>query len=383
MIEVVIVQYRLFHYRIRLFEMLRTRLHERGVELKLVVGQASPSEVTRKDEGQLDWSLKVRNRFWSVGSRDLLWQPLPRATRSAALRIVIQENRILSNYWLQLRRLFGGPQLAFWGHGRNYQSTAPGGLRERWKAWWLTRVDWWFGYTDDTRRHLESKGFDSARITVLNNAIDGTSFARDLEAVTPEQLVTARAELGIAEQAQVAIYCGSIYAEKRIDTLLASADLLRQRLPDFHLLVVGEGPLGLSVRNAAKTRPWLHALGIRTGSDKALAYRLASVMLNPGLVGLHVVDAFVARTPLVTQASALHSPEYVYLVDGANGRVVHDDTVESYAQAVAEIFAQPGVLAAMQARCAQDALKYTLDAMADNFAAGVVACLRRAGHVIP
>lgn len=382
MIEVVVVQYRLFHYRMRLFEMLRSRLRERGVELRLIVGQASPSEVARKDEGELDWSLKVRNRFWRIGGRDLLWQPLPRATRSTALRIVIQENRILSNYWLQLRRCFGGPQLAFWGHGRNYQSTSPSGLRERWKAWWLMHVDWWFGYTEDTRRYLESHGFDSTRITVLNNAIDGSSFARDLDALTPEQVAAARAELDITEQTQVAIYCGSIYPEKRIDMLLASADLLRQRLPDFHLLVVGDGPLGQSVRDAARTRPWLHALGIRTGAEKALAYRLASVMLNPGLVGLHVVDAFVARTPLVTQASALHSPEYVYLVDGTNGRVVHDDTVESYVQVVTEIFTQPGLLPSMQARCGQDAQTYTLDAMADNFAAGVVACLRRAGHVI-
>ena len=126
----------------------------------------------------------------------------------------------------------------------------------------------------------------------------------------------------------------------------------------------------------------VQALGSTLGMAKGQALEQRVRDIHPGC-RVHVVDAFVARTPLVTQASALHSPEYVYLVDGANGRVVHDDTVESYAQAVAEIFAQPGVLAAMQARCAQDALKYTLDAMADNFAAGVVACLRRAGHVIP
>lgn len=210
MIEVVIFQYRLLHYRVRLFELMRARLHEKGVELKLVVGQPSQSELARNDEGKLDWALKVRNWFWRVRGKDLLWQPLPRCTRRAVLRIVIQENRILSNYGLQLRRLFGGPQLAFWGHGRNYQSTAPDGLRERWKTWWLTRVDWWFGYTEDTRRYLESRGFDPARVTVLNNAIDGSGFARNLNAVTLEQLAAARAELGIGEPAQVAIYCGSI-----------------------------------------------------------------------------------------------------------------------------------------------------------------------------
>lgn len=383
MVDVVIVQFRLLHYRVRLFELLRARLRERGINLRLIVGQPSKTELARKDEGHLDWALKVHNLFWRVGGKDILWQPLPPSTRQAALRIVIQENRILSNYWLQLRRLAGGPQLAFWGHGRNYQSTAPNGLRERWKTWWLTRVDWWFGYTEGTRRYVQSHGFDPSRVTVLNNAIDDSGFGRDLAGISRGQLQKARQELGIREDAQVAIYCGSIYAEKRIDVVLASAEMLRRMLPDFQLLLVGDGPEAPAMREAARTRPWLHALGIRKGSEKALAYRMASVMLNPGLVGLHVVDAFVAKTPLVTQASALHSPEYDYLVDGANGRVVHDDSVQSYAEAVAELFTRADLLQAMQERCAVDAQRYTLDAMAVNFADGIVACLNRAGYSLP
>lgn len=379
MIKVAIVQYRLLHYRMRLFELMREHLRSAGIELQLVHGQASKIERLRNDEGQLDWAIPVRNLFLRVVGKDLVWQPMPAASSAAALVVVMQENRILSNYWLQLRRALGGPRLAFWGHGRNYQSTAPDGIRERWKTWWLRRVDWWFAYTDGSRRYVVQHGFPSDRITTLDNAIDGSGFERDLLAIGPEAILQASAGLGIVAGSQVAIYCGSIYAEKRIDVLLASADLLRQRLLDFHLLVLGDGPESGLMKAAAATRPWLHMLGPRKGRDKALYYRLAQVMLNPGLVGLHIVDAFVAQTPLVTQMSALHSPEYDYLVDGKNGRVVAEDDVQAYADAVAKIFITPGMLTAMRAQCASDAKRYTLENMAANFADGIIACLVRDG----
>jgi len=379
MIKVAIVQYRLLHYRLQLFELLRSRLNSAGVELQLIHGQASMTERSRNDEGKLAWAIPVRNLFLRLNGKDLVWQPLPAAASDAALVVVMQENRLLSNYWLQLRRALGGPRMAFWGHGRNYQSTAPSGLRESWKTWWLRRVDWWFAYTDGSRRYVVRHGFPDDRITTLNNAIDGSGFERDLLSITPEDVERAAADLGIDAGSQVAIYCGSIYAEKRIGVLLESADLLRQQLPDFHLLVVGEGPQSGLMKTAAVTRPWLHMLGPRKGRDKALFYKLAQVMLNPGLVGLHVVDAFVAQTPLVTQMSALHSPEYDYLVDGKNGRAVADDSAQAYADAVARIFVTPGELAAMRAQCAADAKNYTLENMAANFADGIVACLVRDG----
>ena len=306
---------------------------------------------------------------------------VPQALRRADLIVLMQENRILSNYWVWLTSWRCPGLLAFWGHGRNFQSAAPWGWRERWKAWWLLRADWWFTYTQGTRRYIAGQGFDIERITSLDNAVDDSGFLRDLSSVTDAQLEAARGNLGIGAGAQVAIFCGSLYPEKRIALLLASADLLHARLPDFHLLVLGDGPDAGLVKAALPDRPWLHWLGQRRAPEKALYYRCASVMLNPGAVGLHVVDAFIAQTPLVTQASAAHGPEYDYLVDGENGLSVAADSAASYAEAVATIFTQPGLLATMRAHCARDAGRYTLERMVQNFADGIVACLDRHGRL--
>ena len=184
--KVAILQHRLLHYRVDFFQRLHDELARHGVELMLVHGQASAAEAVRKDEGHLPWATQVRNRFLGVAGKDLIWQPLPRSARDADLCVMIQENRVLSNYPLILRRRLAGagaPPLAFWGHGRNFQTTAPSGWRERWKSLMLRQVDWWFAYTSMTVDHLRASGFAADRISNLNNAIDVSAFRRQIEAV--------------------------------------------------------------------------------------------------------------------------------------------------------------------------------------------------------
>ncbi len=378
---VIIVQYRLLHYRVELFERLRAACSERAIKLELVVGQATRRERARADEGEISWARKVTNKVWEVGGRDWLWQPIPCDISKVGLVVVMQESRLLSNYLLILRRVFGSKvAVAYWGHGRNFQSDNPNGWRERWKRWMILPVDWWFAYTKSSAAIVREAGFPSDRITCLNNTINGSGFMADLASITTDELTATRNALGINETSRVAIYCGSIYAEKRIALLLEAADLLRIRLADFHLIVVGDGPEAPRVAAATASRPWLHFQGLRKGREKALNYRLASVMLNPGLVGLHIVDAFAAGTPLITQLSAMHSPEYDYLIDGVNGLSVTDDSAQSYADAVASVFTQPGLLESMKAQCIEDARYYTLESMVQNFASGIAACLARNGN---
>ena len=39
---------------------------------------------------------------------------------------------------------------------------------------------------------------------------------------------------------------------------------------------------------------------MKKGREKAAWFKLASVVLNPGLVGLHILDSFWAGVPMVT-----------------------------------------------------------------------------------
>jgi glycosyltransferase involved in cell wall biosynthesis len=380
---VVIFQYRLLHYRLVLFELLRRHLQDFGIELILVHGQASQRELARKDEGELPWAHRVANTFLSIGGKDILWQPLPAAARGADLYITMQENRILSNYPLLLKRRLGGPLVAYWGHGRNLQSTAPSGLRERWKRWIIGAVDWWFAYTDLTVSYLQECGFPLDRVTNLENAIDVQGFRRDLESVNEAECAVARERLGIPLGARIGLFCGSLYPEKRLDLLLSSADRIKAAVPEFHLVVIGDGPSAAEIKAAEAVYPWIHWVGVKKGHEKAVLFRMAHVQMNPGLVGLHVLDAFSAGLPMVTTSTAMHSPEIAYLRNGDNGVIVEGDMAERYADAITDLLTQEQKRAAMSDRCLQAAARYTVENMARRFADGIIQCLQVNGRSVP
>lgn len=375
MIDVVLFQYRLLHYRMALYDGLRNACRERGINLHLVCGQASRREQTKRDEGTLPWAEMVCNRFWEVGSRDIVWQPYPSHLRSAALVIVMQENRILSNYPLLLSRLFCKRKVAYWGHGVNFQSGTPNGLREQWKRLMLTRVDWWFAYTQMTKSIVKERGYPDDRITVLDNAIDNNSFRSELASITDVDLRQIKRELQLPENGSIGLFCGSLYVDKRLDLMIAAADRIRQKIPDFVLIVVGDGPDADKLHTATRTRPWLHCVGVKKGRDKAAYFRLASVIFNPGAVGLHVLDAFCAGIPMATTRDARHGPEIAYLFHGVNG-INTDGTVEAYADAVIALLEDQNYYRDIGEAALRSADHYTLDNMVKQFADGIEQCLR-------
>ncbi len=350
-------------------------LSEKGIDLILAYGQASPTEKLRKDEGYLDWAERCDNRFFHFLGKDLLWQSLGKLGKNADLIVVMQENRILSNYPLLLKRLLGGPKVAYWGHGKNYQSTAPRGLREKWKALMLKQVDWWFAYTETAADYVEKNGYPLAKITNLNNAIDVSGFQRDLSSVNETTISTAMREFGFVENCKVGLYCGSLYPEKRVDLLLAAADLIRAEIPDFQMLIVGDGPTAHEVKEASRSRPWMHCLGVRKGVEKALYFRMADVLLNPGAVGLHVLDAFAAGVPMITTRNALHGPEVSYLKNGYNGVITDEDDPVAYSAPVIEILRNKNLHKTLKSNCLQDAQRYTVENMARCFSEGIEKCL--------
>jgi len=374
--KVCIVQHRLLHYRTELFERLRASCTDAGIELMLVHGQPTAIEAIRKDTGQLEWATQVHNRSCRIGGKDILWQPLPRSVADCDLVVLMQESRLLSNYpWL-----FGlGPsrtRVAFWGHGRNFQSETPEGWRERWKRRTLCAVDWWFAYTQLSGDIVIDAGFPAERVTVLNNAIDNGAFLADLASVTDAKVTELRASIGAAADAPIGLYCGSLYPDKRLDLLIAACRQIVASLPSFKLVIIGDGPSRVILESAASSSPWLHWIGVQRGQDKAGWFRAAQLYLSPGAVGLHVLDSFVAGTPMVTTIDALHGPEIAYLRDGINGLVTAGDAA-SYAQAVLSLLHEPERFALIQKQARASASQYTLEQMVQRFCEGIQACLRQ------
>ena len=130
--RVVIVQRRLPHYRVPLFERMRQRAQERGLQLELVHGDPTAEEATKRDSGSIAWAHHAHHAAtpWTAACAGRIPPPGP---DGADLAIVTPENRLLWNLWLQFgpgRRRVG--RVGLWGHGANFQGDA-GSLRERFK----------------------------------------------------------------------------------------------------------------------------------------------------------------------------------------------------------------------------------------------------------
>ncbi|WP_343622035.1 glycosyltransferase family 4 protein [Roseateles puraquae] len=366
--RVLVVQRRLTHYRVPFFELLRRDLRDAGLELCLAHGEPTAQEATKRDSGELSWAVRLPTRYFLDGR--ICWQPFGHLARDAAVTVITAENKMLCNLGEQF--LARNRRVLLWGHGANLQGNRDS-LRERFKARVALRADWWLAYTDMSRDLVRALGFPSDRITVLQNAVDTAELSAQFQAVTPQAQQRLRAELGLTE-GPVGLYVGSLYTEKRIEFLLEAARALRQRVPGFQLLIIGGGPQQHLVDAAAQGAAWIKVLGIRKGADKALAASLADVMLNPGLVGLNILDSFVGGTPMITTDCGLHSPEIAYLASGRNG-VMTADSLDAFVQASAALLQDRSAREAMRAACLADGARYTIEQMSRHFTQGVVAAL--------
>lgn len=362
---VTIVQRRLTHYRVPLFEQMRALLAQSGISLRVLIGEAQSGEAQKNDEGILDWAEKMPTRYLLSGR--LCWQPVRRMTAGSDLTIITQENALLANHSFLLRPPSG--KLAFWGHGANFQSTNRNSLSERYKRWTTRQVNWWFAYTSLSVDLVASAGFDPARITCLNNAIDTTALVSGRGSVTQAETNKLRAELGLPENGFTGVFIGSLYTHKRLDMLIAAGELIQKHHPEFSLVIIGTGPQESYIRAQAETRPWLFPVGPKQGSEKALYLSLGSVMLNPGLVGLNILDSFAYGLPMITTDCGLHSPEIAYLDEDVG--LMTQDTKEDFAAACIALADNPAKLNSLKGACMQRASTFTIEAMAERFVDGI------------
>lgn len=359
-------------YRVRFFEELQQALREDGVDLDIVYGNPDRAYQLRGDTRSLRDGIFRRNHILDLGGRRLIWQPVLRRARDYDLVILEQASSLLVNYpLLVMQRLGKFPHVALWGHGGNLQSKAPNGPLEKFKRLYSRLPHWWFAYTDGSARRVTKMGFDPARVTVVQNAIDTSTLRDQVAAVPSGDLSRFRLSTGSTE-GDTALFIGSLYPEKRLDFLFEAAALVRERRPAFKLLVAGDGPDRQKVERGAASAEHLEYLGRLDGEARAVALRAADCVLMPGLVGLGILDAFAAEAPMITTAHNIHSPEIEYLLPGENGIIVSEaGNPARYAEAVVDLLTDRTLSTRLQKGCRRAAMKYTNAKMVNNFRAGV------------
>jgi len=371
--RLVIVQPVMKGYRVPFFHALDERLTAAGVELEVVYGRPWATEVLRGDNVDLPPPLGRRVDSRMLGGK-LLWIPVPRPLLHADGIVVEHANKNLINYPLALAQSLGIRRVAYWGHGRDRQGDAAS-RGERFKRRSLHWADWWFAYTEGAADYVGGQGFDSRRITAVGNAVDTRELREQVGAVTSDEKAQRLQALGLDAAAPLLVYCGSLYANKRLDLMLPALLAARERLPSLQFVAIGGGPLADEMRAFAAAHAWARYVGPKFGRDKAALLASSWAWLNPGLVGLGILDAFSAGLPLITTDLPIHSPEIEYLEPGRNGLVV-EPTVTALAAALVALLEDPQRLALLRQGAQASAERHSIDTMADNFSRGVLQWLK-------
>ena len=306
--------------------------------------------------------------------------PVRRVTRMhlkdalSETKLVVAEQalRHVDTHALLACQVLGGTPVALWGHGRTL--VKPVSPLSRWALRRMTnRACWFFAYTESARDAVARGGFPRERVTVVQNAIDTERLVRRFDAVTDDEIARTRRDLDLPARG-VCIFVGTLSRSKRIEFLVTASDLIAKRVPQFALVVAGDGPERGLVEDAAGRYEWLRYVGAADGRCKALLGHLAELMIVPGRVGLVAVDSFALRTPIVTTCWPFHGPEFEYLEHGRNA-IVTDDRIDAFAEGVESALRDEELLGRMTGACEADARVYTLEAMVRNFSYGVLRAL--------
>ncbi len=364
--RVVILQKSMPQYREAFFTLLKERLAAENISLELVYGNMDEG---RKDRGSINWATFKKNKYYKFGPLKLIWQPCLAEIRSADLVIVEQADKLLINYLLFLRNMFGKQRFAFWGSGRHMQSMKYG-PRNLFKRIFLNRCDWWFAYTAGSKAFLIKNGYPADKITVVQNAVDTRQMVHEYNDIKEEELNSMRNRYGLQEGEKLLIYCGALYKKKRLDLLIETADRLVAAGHKLKLAIVGGGADEEIIRNAVLTRPYIIFSGPLFGREKAMIFKLSCLFLIPGAIGLAVLDSFAFETPIVTTNYKYHGVEFEYLVDGLNG-VVTDNDLISYVEGISDLLNDKDKLDRITLNCRSEIEKYSNENMVHNFAEGI------------
>jgi colanic acid biosynthesis glycosyl transferase WcaI len=103
---------------------------------------------------------------------------------------------------------------------------------------------------------ISAKGVRPRRIEVVRNWVD-------LDLISPmKNSARYRRELGLADDAFVVLYAGTVGLKQGVGLLVQAARELVGR-PDIVLLIAGEGPMRAELEQAARTLPNLRVLGFQ------------------------------------------------------------------------------------------------------------------------
>ncbi|MBA2486883.1 MAG: glycosyltransferase [Nitrospira sp.] len=311
---IAIIQRHIPHYRIELFSALEAEARRQGYQLTVFSGEDDSQETMPFSHRALPMrhlSYNKNGPGWMVGLEEAV----------AGSDVIVAPHELhcptIPYLWMRRRRLC--TSWIWWGHGYNFQVDKQHSLYH-WitstlKNFLIRRGDGLITYTQGGAQHWCDRGVPADRVMPFLNTIDVEGLWQASRLITDAHLAQARKRLRL-EDKQVLLFSGRLYAEKQVDFLLQALSHIQLACPNTALLILGDGQERRHLEDLCQTMHLrdVHFLGEITNTiESSLYFRLANLLVIPGLVGLAIVHGFAFTLPLITTQRDFHSPEIEYL----------------------------------------------------------------------
>lgn len=361
-------------YRLDFFSQLNESLEKKNIDLTVAYGVPDSSQHKKKDNfyPTNNYYRKIFSHYFFYDKIYFQWPGL-KLILSSDLIIVVNANRHLLNYILLFFQFIGISKVAFWGHDKNYQQKKFS-FFEKFKKFIIKKPSYWFAYTNDMKKRLISNGYSSSKITVINNTLNTIKLSKSINSLKVEKINKIKKALRIKTNDIVALFCGSLYQDKKIDFLIETASQIYLTNKNFRLLIIGDGPYKSQMNSLISNKEYISYVGPIFNDDRFIYFKISNIILNPGLVGLGIFDAFVSRKPFFTLKDSPHSPEIFYLKNNFNGFIVDGD-LHNYVERIHQIIKDKNKRNLISQNAFHTSMKYTLEKMVSNTVSGILIAL--------
>lgn len=203
---------------------------------------------------------------------------------------------------------------------------------------------------------------DPDRIFVIYNGIDANLFDE-------KNTIDIRTELGIPDQSPLIGFVGRLNVQKGIEYILKAFEEVLEKIPDAHLLIVGEGNLRKEIETTAKEKGFsdkIHLAGFR--KDIPNVMRTLDFLILPSIwegFGIALIEAMAAGKPCIT-TNISSMPEIV--LDSKTGLVIPPKDANRLAEAMISLINNPA-LAKKMGREGKELVqeKFSLNKMIDRY----------------
>jgi glycosyltransferase involved in cell wall biosynthesis len=366
-----IIQRQIPHYRSAFFSELYRQAKGSGFDVTVYSGSPPEGDLAK------DYQYKVLPlKALRQGKKGPCWiAGLGSAIHGSYIVIAPQELQCLNVpvLWANRKRLCR--YWIWWGHGYNFQARSRQSwlspLQESVKNFMTRRGDGLITYTLSGAEYWRGRGMQGDRVVAYLNTLDVEGLREAGARVTDEQLDRVKQQLALEEK-RILLFSGRLYEAKKIDFLLEAFALLQQDRRDVALLILGDGPDKAKLEglaNELKLRH-VHFLGEENNPERASVYfKLADMLVIPGLVGLAIVHGFAYGLPIVTTEHDFHSPEIEYL--SPNTGLITDHDPRRYALAILRIIDDVKQLGSMRMAAEKQADVLSLKASGKRFAKAI------------